>query len=61
MTDRAARELDAVGDALVAIDDDAGDDDHPRQDDRVPPPAEEVEVGVFEDMHIRLSAIGYQL
>ena len=36
----------------VAIIDDAGGDDDERQDDGVPAPAEEVEIGVGENLHM---------
>jgi hypothetical protein len=46
-----AREFDAERHALREEDDRARDDDDPGEGDRVPAPAEEVDVGVVEDMH----------
>src|SRR4029434_9901631 len=49
--DGAARELDAHRDALGPDGEHARQNNHPREDDRVPPPAEEVVVGVLEYVH----------
>src|SRR5438874_475136 len=54
--DGAAGELDAFGNPLGGERDHARDDDDPRQRDGVPAPAEEVEIGVFENMHDSMSA-----
>ena len=48
---RAAGELDALRHALGADRDEAGEDDDPRQRDRVPSPPQEVVIGIGEDMH----------
>jgi len=49
--DRAARKLDAFRDALRHENEDARDDDEPGDDQRMPAPAEKVEVRVVENMH----------
>src|SRR5262249_59983276 len=49
--DRAARELDTFGNPLGPDRDDAGDDDDPRQDERVDSPAQEVVIRVLENVH----------
>src|SRR5262249_40477223 len=48
---RAAGELDAFGDALDGERHETGNDDDPRQTDRLPAPAEEVVVRVLENLH----------
>src|SRR6185436_2325537 len=53
----AAGELEAKRYAASHAEDDAGDDHHPRQNNRVPAPAEEIEIGVVEDMHRRSSRL----
>ena len=49
---RAAGEVDAHRHPAARVgDDEAGDDDGPRDTDGVPPPLDKVEVGVLENMH----------
>jgi len=50
--DRPAGELDALGHPVLPDVPDAGEDDHPRQDDRLPFPADEIEVGILEYVHM---------
>ena len=49
--DGAAGELDPFRNPAREDDERAGENDHPRQDDCVPAPAEKIEVGVGENMH----------
>src|SRR5947208_15439595 len=57
--DRAAGKLDAFWNAFGPDCDDAGDDDGPRQHERVDAPAEEVVIRVLENVH--MTAISFRL